>query len=238
MADVNDLHDLLPRSRIIKLKALCEHLLLDLGTFVRAYLSTLPGGLPAATAPSQAPTTTSLIRRLEELFSRIDTFGAGRVSWSQLTAYVQDAAAGAVTGRRGGAPFVFRPSKKLEVPDNHTLPKAGVRFARWVPEQQLLLVGFHHSLALHVFSHKARLLALLHANTPPDQLVMGGRAAAGGDSGLFSSTAGALGGGGSGGCGRRQRRRRDRQRQQQRTAFARLCRGAWRAAGKDADVGA
>ena len=48
----------------------------------------------------------------------------------------QDAAAGVVGCARMGAEFVFRPSPALPVPAGmHTLPKSGVRFAKWVPEQ-------------------------------------------------------------------------------------------------------
>ena len=66
--DVSDLHDLLPRSRIIKLKVLCEGVpFMDLGVFVRAYLSTLPGGLHAACAAEARGGTVALTQRLATL---------------------------------------------------------------------------------------------------------------------------------------------------------------------------
>ncbi len=88
MADASDFQDLLTQSRMSRLRKVIESRSVDVHGFVSAYISTLPGGLAGALAPEERDATVVLLRRLGELFARIDVLGAASVNWLDITRYL------------------------------------------------------------------------------------------------------------------------------------------------------
>ena len=170
----SDFNDLLTQSRLAKLRRLVAERVLDAPAFVSAYLSTLPGGVAGALAPEERAATLLLVRRLAELYARIDARADARVAWADITEYVGAAAyAAATTVETAAGPraaLVYRLAPEAEQPGAGPRAEdvpAEVRLARWIPELQLLFVAPATDAALHVYNHASRLVAILHAGLPP-----------------------------------------------------------------------
>lgn len=158
------------QNRIAKLRPLLEGKLnVDIDRFVSAYLKTVPGGAAAVFNPSKKDENMMLIQRLIELFARIDANGSGTVDFAEITQFAADNAfsGGSESLGRALASVVYRESEKMHVPNSKDLPVTRITCCKWVPELQQLFVTYEGYATVFVFNHLCRLVARIHANTPP-----------------------------------------------------------------------
>jgi len=166
--------DLLDGGHISKLQPLLERPDIDLDRFVSAYLRTAYKGAASLMDASKHDDNVQFIRRLIELFNRVDSTGRGMISWEQFSTFAAEvsllsASAGgekAVVGKI--MPIVYRESPKLRAPHVDELPPTAATCVKWVPELQELFVTYENSATCYVFNHLCRLIARIHANLPPD----------------------------------------------------------------------
>ena len=191
----SDFADLLSQQRITALRPLLgdgkKH---DLDNFVLAFLSTDPNGSHAFLSSSEQPQVVdssrsrapashppgsllSAVTRIIELFSLIDKFGRGTLTWDDLTSFAAESSisnndsdgghSGGPQATRHTSSVVFRKSDRLGMPAESSLPTTRVTHTKWVPELQQLFVTFEDSSCVFVFNHLCRLIARLHGNLPP-----------------------------------------------------------------------
>jgi len=168
MSENLDFADLLSQTRIAKLRPLLEGRVCEVDRFVSAFLRTMPGGLAQLFTPGKKEENLLFIRRLIELFHRIDCFGKGSITWEQFTSFAaENTISGTGLSNKAIASVVYRENEKLFVPNSDTLPTTPITCLKWVPELQQLFVTYEEYTTLFVFNHLCRLIAKVHANVPP-----------------------------------------------------------------------
>lgn len=160
------------QSRIAKLRPHLEGKRVTFEQFAEVFITSLPDGVDSTRDPSRKADLVHLIRRLKEMFLRIDANAVGTISWEQFTAFASDnlfSTGMADRVSKGTAPIVYRQSQRLQTPsdDIQELPTARVTCMKWVPELQQLFVAYNEYSTLFVFNHLCRLIARIHANMPP-----------------------------------------------------------------------
>lgn len=166
--------DLLDGGHISKLQPLLERPDIDLDRFVSAYLRTAYKGAASLMDATKHDANVQFIRRLIELFNRVDSTGRGMISWEQFSTFAAEVSL--LSTSEGGEsatvgkimPIVYRESPKLRAPYVDELPSTGATCVKWVPELQELFVTYEESATCYVFNHLCRLIARIHANVPPD----------------------------------------------------------------------
>jgi len=149
----------------------------DIDRFVSSFLKSASGGLARVLNPTRRDESLVLIRRLIELFARIDTTGNGRITWDQFTSFAaENTLSGGTSTGKTQASFVYRDSDRLQVPQEQDVPLTRVTCMKWVPELQQLFVTYQNYPTVFIFSHLFRLVARLHANMPPPDAAVGGAA--------------------------------------------------------------
>lgn len=166
--------DLLDGAHISKLQPLLERPDIDMDRFVSAYLRTAFNGAATLMDVNRHDSNVQFIRRLIELFNRVDSTGRGMISWEQFSTFAAEVSL-VSTNIGGGSetvgkimPIVYRESPKFRAPYVDELPSTNATCVKWIPELQELFVTYEESSTCYVFNHLCRLIARIHANVPPD----------------------------------------------------------------------
>ena len=166
--------ELLTQQRIACLRPLLEGRNADVEAFVFAFLSLEESAVALSPAAQSAghhdAARVLLVRRLIELFFRIDKFGRGVITWDDITSFAAEVNINGVDGSATNATHssvVYRLSDRLGTPLEPSLPTTRVTHVKWVPELQQLYATYADSSCVFVFNHLCRLVARLHANLPP-----------------------------------------------------------------------